>query len=606
MPSIYPTSPSHSTRWKRFYSSTSLIDPRKKTDISTWIILAVALSILASAFIILFLVWRNQRNARKEALEGEVGNAGMMTFGEEYGVDLCKVNDKFRQFAEEEGRGTTGTEMGAIRRTSLRTARRPSSPLSGKTLKGDHEIVAQRLLRCLPVTPATPAFGLSTPNRHSMQPILTCTPDRSDRESTVERELMEIERAGRPRGGWWSNGWEESQELPRSGSRDFGLQMIPSEELCSSPSDITPEAPKGLATIFQSRYTTPAPAAPTRAAYSNAFATHSPSQPIALSIPASVPQEFQGLPSSPLPYVNAPLPAIPPRAGAQGRSPAPAPINTFRAPKRLYSDAIEDGVVHAAELAPGHHYSRSEHRKYSTTPLPAIPGHPMPRSSPQRHVSAVDLESDYSDSEDDEKIELREIRDFTFARDPSPEPELGMGRQMQIRKSSGKLEEWSPTRLSQCPTAVATPGIFSPVFVHQSASSPPLEHIRSRSPSRFSPGSPGSVHPLKMKAPYAEQYSYSPEPLPISTDTVDDGLHLPPSGPLPAPPTPRTQQAQAVGAAMVQLLNGRIQQHKLIQMQKKPSEGGLEVDPVRAREISEVQSLAWAEKRGWASATRIH
>lgn len=112
------------------------------------------------------------------------------------------------------------------------------------------------------------------------------------------------------------------------------------------------------------------------------------------------------------------------------------------------------------------------------------------------------------------------------------------------------------------------------------------------------------MHPLKMNAPCTEQRPYSPEPLQISTDTDDDELHLPPSGPLPAPPTPRTQQAQAVGAAMVHLLNGRIQQHKLMQMQRKPSEGGLEADPVRAREVSEVQSLAWAEKTGWGVAAR--
>lgn len=608
MSPIYPTLPSSSPKWKRFYSSTSLIDPRKKIDISTWIILAVALSILASAFVILYLVWRNQRNARKEALEGEVDNAAMMTFGEEYGVDLCKVNDKFRQFAEEEQRGTTGTEMGAVRRTSLRTARRPSIPLSEKTLTGGDELVAQHLLRCPPSTPATPAFGISTPNRYTMQPILTCTPDRSDRESTVERELMEIERAGKPRGGWWSNEEEQPQELPRGGSRDCGSRMIPSKELCSSPSDVTPVSPKRLSTIFQSRHTTPEPPSPTKGESSNIFPPQSPPQLVALSIPASLPQGFHGLPSSPSPYVNAPLPAIPPRAAARGRSPAPAPINTSRAPKKLYPDAIEeDSSVHALGLAPGHSYSQSQHRKYSNTPLPAIPGQPIPRStspSPPRNVPAADLDSDYSDSEDEEEVELREVRDFTFARDPSPEPELGTGRQIQIRKSSGKLEEWSPTRLSQCPTAVATPGMFSPVFIQQRTTSPPRDRIRSRSPSPFSPGSPGSMHPLKMNAPCVGERTVSPEPLRISTDTDDDELHFPPEVPLPAPPTPRTQQAQAVGAAMVHLLNGRIQQHKLMQMQRKPSDGGSEVDPVRAREVSEVQSLACAEKRGWGVAAR--
>lgn len=114
------------------------------------------------------------------------------------------------------------------------------------------------------------------------------------------------------------------------------------------------------------------------------------------------------------------------------------------------------------------------------------------------------------------------------------------------------------------------------------------------------------MHPLKMNAPCTEQRPSSPEPLRISTDTDDDKFRLPPSGPLPAPPTPRTQQAQAVGVAMVHLLNGRIQQHKLMQMQRKPSEGGLEADTVRAREVSEVQSLAWAEKRGWGIASRTN
>lgn len=607
MPTINPTSLYSPQKWRRFYSSTSLIDPRKKIDISTWIILAVALSILASAFVILYLVWRNQRNARQEALEGEIDNAGMMTFGEEYGVDLCKVNDKFRQFAEEEERGTTGTEMGPIRRTPPRTGRRPSSPLSGKTLSGDDETVSQQLLRGPPSTPATPVFGISKPNRHTMQPILTCTPDRSDQESNVERELVEIERAGKPRGGWWSNVEEEPQELPRGGSRDFGSRMISSEELCSSPSDITPISPKRLSTILQSRHTTPEPPTLTGSESWNDFPPHSPPQTVALSIPTSLPEGFHGLPSSPSPYVNAPLPTIPPRAVARGRSPAPALINTSRAAKRLYPEVIEEDVVDAPSLAPGHHYSQSQHRKYSNTPLPPIPSHPIPRStspSPQINVPAADFDSDYSDSADDDEVELREVRDFTFARDPSPEPELGMGRQIQIRKSSGRLEEWSPTRLSQCPTAIATPGMFSPVFIQQRATSPSLERIRSRSPSPFSPGSPGSVHPLKMNAPCAKQRSFSPEPLRISNDTDQEELHRPLSGPLPAPPTPRTQQAQAVGAAMVHLLNGRIQQHKLMQMQRKPSEGGPEVDPVKVRQVSEVQSPAWAEKRGWGVAAR--
>lgn len=41
-----------------------------------------------------------------------------------------------------------------------------------------------------------------------------------------------------------------------------------------------------------------------------------------------------------------------------------------------------------------------------------------------------------------------------------------------------------------------------------------------------------------------------------------------------------------------------------MQMQRKPSDGGSEVDPVRARDVSEVQSLACAEKRGWGVAAR--
>ncbi|QDS77098.1 hypothetical protein FKW77_000611 [Venturia effusa] len=609
MPPAYFASPSSAPKWKRFYSSTSLIDPRKKIDISTWIILTVALCILASAFIILYLVWRNQRNARKEALEGEVDSSGVMTFGEEYGVDLCKVNDKFRQYAEEKERGTSETEMVAMRRTSVRTVRRYSSPLSGKTSQGGDEIVVTHLLTCPPTTPATPAFARSTSNRHTMQLIMTCTPDRSDRESTVERELMEIERAGKPRGGWWSSVEEEPFELPRGGSRDLDLQMILSEEPRSSPSDMTRMSPKRLSTIIQSGHTTPEPSTSTKSESSNIFQPKSSLQ-IVLSIPASLPQDFQGLSSSPSPYVNAPLPTIPPRAAARGRSPAPAPITTFRTPLELCSSAVEEdfsassSFIHAPTLAPGHHYSSSQHRKYSNTPLPAIPGHFLPRSDsplPPLNVPSVELDSDYPESEDDE-VELREVRDTKFARDPSPEPELGTGRQIQIRKSSGKLEEWSPTRLSQCPTAVSASAMFSPVGIQRCDTCPKPEQTRTRSPS---PCSFDSMHPLRMNAPYTDR-PYAPEPLRISTDTDTDELHLSPGVPIPTPPTPRTQQAHAVGAAMLHLLNGKIHQHKLMQMQRKPSEGHIDVDPVRAREVSEVQSLAWAEKRGWGVTARTN
>jgi hypothetical protein len=66
-----------------------------------------------------------------------------------------------------------------------------------------------------------------------------------------------------------------------------------------------------------------------------------------------------------------------------------------------------------------------------------------------------------------------------------------------------------------------------------------------------------------------------------------------PTSPLPTTPTPRTQLAQAVGAAMVQALNGRIQQHKLQQYQYPSPDGSYgRGNESRVREVREVQSLA--------------